>query len=424
MTNYTVDSNAIEWWLDVRDNVSVSSVMYRVKPPGGSFGPTTPAPVKNMMGSTVTHAIKLTSSGSLDTPGAAGDLNGNAPELADAPGPADAAEGTWEIEVTATDSAGNAKTPMTIKFVYVPLAGPLLVKDLPIVVSDGLGFPTASYKYPHKDLFGLESTSAAGLSQLFGAVGNVIVLRRYEVLNGTRFPANVKLSTISVMTSGSRTINERNPFKQHLTGGGPGCNPNAFNTANNACLNPVPADTSTTTGLASDPNFIKAIELWYEGASTKAPFCSGCTNEWTIPIFDPIANSPGEATAYVLTSAWTLLWDGDASPVAAGDIVPDISAPDPALFGIQKMIWGETWSDDSQVPSILKRKINVRVKHLQAFSLTVSGSITASTRLPSSASPAMSVDALPDNTTPLPAGLSYTTLENASVPTYVPPPMF
>jgi hypothetical protein len=143
------------------------------------------------MGSTVTHAIKLTSSGSLDTPGGAGDLNGNAPGLAPGLAPTDGAkEGTWEIEVTATDAAGNVKTPMTIKFVYVPLAGPVLVYERQPIDPANPGFPTSSYRYLHKNLFGLESTSAAGLSQLFGALGNVIVLRRYEVLNGTRFPAN------------------------------------------------------------------------------------------------------------------------------------------------------------------------------------------------------------------------------------------
>jgi len=419
MTAYASDSNAIEWWLDVRDNVSVSSVTYRIKPPGGSFGAATPAPVKSMMGSTVTHAIKLTSSSSLDTPGAAGDLGGNAPGLIDK-------EGTWEIEVTATDAAGNAKTPMTIKFSYVPLAGPVLVRDLPIVVSDGLGFPpTAGYKYPDKTLFGLESTSSASVSQLFGAAGNTIVLRRYEVLNGTRFAANVKLTVGTVTTSGSRTINERNPFKQHLTGAGPLCNPNAFNTANNACLNPVPTDTTTTTALPNNPSFIKAIELWYQGASSKAPFCAGCTDEWTIDAFNAVTMQPGKATAYVLTSALTALWDGDASPVPASDIIPDISAPDPALFGIQKMIWGENWIDESNGPPfIAKRKLNVRVKYLQSFMLTVSGSVTATSRLPTSPSAALVLDALPDSTSPLPAGLSYSTTENASVPAYVPPPMF
>jgi hypothetical protein len=418
-TAYASDSNAIEWWLDVRDNISVASVSYRIKPPGGSFGAATPAPVKSMMGSTVTHAIKLTSGGSLDTPGAAGDLGGNAPGLIDK-------EGTWEIEVTAVDSAGNVKTPMTIKFTYVPLAGPVLLKD-DLINVDSPGFPTASYKYLDKSLFGLESTSAASVSPLFGAADNTIVLRRYKVLNGTRFPANVKLTVGTVSTSGSRTINERNPFKQNLSGAGPNCNPNAFNTANNVCLNPVPADTSTTTSLPNNPGFIKAIELWYKDASSKAPFaCPECANEWTIDASSAITTQPGKATAYVLTSALTVLWDGDASPVPVSDIMPDIAAPDPALFGIQKMIWGETWTKelDWKPYHVLMRQINVRVKYLQSFLLTVSGSVTAATRLPTSPAAALPVHALPDATSPLPAGLTYSTTENASVPAYVPPPMF
>ncbi len=314
--------NPVVWRLNVVDNVDLTnvSVEYQVKGPADAgFGPLSVAAAVSVPG--VTHEIRLT--------------KGNAPGL-------DVQTGVWQVRLVVKDTAGNTANVWTLKWNHHVLGGPVYVS-----------VPAPDDQEPHLALSCSGSTKflkpadysllGNNMNQLYTAPGSCVFLQKVEIGNGTPYPVDVRVAA-NAEARWRRWIRERNPANGSILAGGtgPSCSPDAFSPPTNdkACLGFVPKNADLDSGynfLAGFVSGVRAFDVTFGGEPTPAAACAGQASCWTVPAA-PTPEAARKVQVYLLSSAWTFLWDGNGAPA---DLVLSAESGSWSLFGRLLREWGQ-----------------------------------------------------------------------------------